>query len=54
MSLSRELRALDTMKNLRLWMTCVILCHELRVLDFMISLGLSMILTTRGPGNSSL
>ena len=32
---SRELRLLDTMNNLVLWMICTILCHKLMVVDDM-------------------
>ena len=54
MTLGHELKALDAMNNLDLWMTCSTLGHELRALDAMNNLELLIICTTRDPMSSDL
>ena len=48
-TLGRELKALDAMNNLDLWMTCSTLGHDFRPLDAMNSLELLIICTTQDP-----
>ena len=42
MTLGHELRALDAMNKLRLWMICATLSHKLRALVVIHKFGLSM------------
>ena len=49
MTLGRELKALDAINNLGLWMTCFILGRDLRALDVMNNLELLIICMTQDP-----
>ena len=49
MTLGCELKALDAMNNLELWMTCSTLGHDLRTLGAMYSLELFIICMTWDP-----
>ena len=49
MALRHELRALDAMNKLRLWMICATLSHELKAMDAMNSSTLWMVSMTRDP-----
>ena len=46
MTLGRELKAQDAMKNSELWMTCSTMGHDLRLLDAMNNIELLIICTT--------
>ena len=49
MTLGRELKVLDAMNNLELWMTCSTLDYDLRPLDAINSAKLLIICMTQDP-----